>query len=138
MKEGLRLYRTLIFLFLCAIVVLVYMNFNLVKSTQVGNISIPVANIIEKNEVRKFGYSEIFKIISKNKNFEILSIEDKIDDNNIIKMVLKFNSSAEDFYNCLESLKSEACLISIENIKIDKTQENIQNITFTSSFLKSK
>ncbi len=137
MNESLKLYKTLVLIFLCIFIVLGYMIFNTIKSRD-SNKSNLISNNFTTFDIKKFGYSDILKIIDMNTDLQIANINTSIENKDFIKLELKFNSSAKDLYHTLEKLKSEACFISVDNIIIDQIEDNTENISFTATFLKTK
>jgi hypothetical protein len=135
MKENLNLYRILITVFLCICIVLVYMNFIVMKN--IYSIKTRSSNTFNINEtpVKKYGYSDVLSLFRQDVNLQILNIKNEIENTDIIGINIKYNSSLDDFNNTLEKIKSEPFFISIENITIDKSKDGAQDIGFTAVFL---
>lgn len=137
MKENFRLYRILIVIFLCFIILLVFTNLNLLKSINSRKTFSVNSNSISRFPEKKYGYMDILKIVDEDANLNITSMEGVAENESTIKLNLRFTGGLDKLYNCLEKLKSESCFVSIEEIKINKKEDN-NDISFEAVFLKTK
>jgi hypothetical protein len=138
MKESLNLYKILIVVFLCIFAALIHMNFTIMEniySIQTSSIS---TNNISETLVKKYGYTDILSMLKEDVNLEIVDIKGELENNNIITIDIKYNSTLEDLNNALEKIKSEPYFLSMKNINIDKTKGDMSNISLTVVFLKNK
>jgi hypothetical protein len=138
MKESLNLYKMLIIVFLCICAVLIHMNFNIMENTYSIETSSIRTNNISETLVKKYGYTEILNMLKEDVNLEIVDIKGEIENNNIITIDIKYNSTLEELNNTLEKIKSEPYFLSMKNINIDKTKSDMPNINLTVVFLKNK
>lgn len=138
MKESLNLYKILIIVFLCTFVVLIHMNFTIMESTYSIQTSSISTNNISETLVKKYGYTDILSMLKEDVNLEIVDIKGEIENNNIITLDIKYNSTLEDLNNTLEKIKSEPYFLSMKNINIDKIKSDMPNISLTVVFLKNK
>jgi hypothetical protein len=138
MKESLNLYKMLIIVFLCICAVLIHMNFNIMENTYSIETSSIRTNNISETLVKKYGYTEILNMLKEDVNLEIVDIKGELENNNIITIDIKYNSTLEDLNNTLEKIKSEPYFLSMKNINIDKTKSDMPNINLTVVFLKNK
>ena len=138
MKESLYLYRILIIAFLSICIILTYMNITIMRNEYLIKSSSIKTDNINEIVIKEYGYTDILSLLKKDVNIDILNINSKTENIDFITIDMKYNSTLDEFNNTLEKLKSEPCFVSVENIKIDKTKNDIPNINFTAVFLKNK
>jgi hypothetical protein len=138
MKESLNLYKILIMVFLCIFVALIHMNFTIMENTYSIQTSSISTNNISETLVKKYGYTDILSMLKEDVNLEIVDIKGELENNNIIAIDIKYNSTLENLNNALEKIKSEPYFLSMKNINIDKTKGDMSNISLTVVFLKNK
>ncbi|WP_250816506.1 hypothetical protein [Clostridium swellfunianum] len=92
---------------------------------------------VKNAENKKYGYSDILKLLSLDQNIELLEFKSSLDRSGLVSIDMKYHGSLESLYSTLDRMKRENFFVTIEKIEVQNASESDKDINLTALFMKN-
>lgn len=116
--NSLRFYKTITIILFVLNILLICIDYNLLKNKNIYKNTITVLSAKPNHETIRLGYSDALEVLRQDKNMEIKGISKSSEEGSTIKFEVKYNGSIQELYNSILKIKENKNFYSIENINI--------------------
>lgn len=117
---------------------LIYNNYKVIKNINLKTAAVNNVLLDTKDNIKKYGYSDIFNLLIKDSNIGIINITSSLEYKELVNVDIEYNGDILSFYNTLDFLSKSDNFCYVDNIKIETDADNKKKIYSTISFINNK